>query len=235
MTKKSAQTSLLSVVILALVAFAGLRAANLWLGFSAAGAQEKVKTALIAPVASAMAADAIENHADAPLPEIPPSETERRILEKLAARRASLDLREEELEAREAVIEAAERRLDERISAYENEREALLALRAEKEEAETEEVESLVSAYERMKAKDAAAIFNDLDEDILVPVASGMRTQALAGVLGEMTPEKARNLTRLLAERNKIEEGVPAQMPAEETQAEETQAEEPAENAPVEQ
>lgn len=230
MTKKPVQSRLLPVVILALVAFTGLRAANLWFGFSTAEAQEKIQTALFSPVAAAIAADAAEPHVEAPMPQIPPSETERRILEKLAARRATLDLREEELNAREAVIEAAERRLDERIAAYENEREALLALRAEKEEAETEEVEALVSAYERMKAKDAAAIFNDLDEDILVPVAAGMRTQALAGVLGEMTPEKARSLTRLLAERNKIEEAVSAET---DRPVEQAAADEPAEDMPT--
>ena len=51
-----------------------------------------------------------------------------------------------------------------------------------------------------MKAKDAAVIFNALDQDILVSVSSRMRTQALAGVLAAMDPEKARALTVLLAE-----------------------------------
>jgi len=55
-----------------------------------------------------------------------------------------------------------------------------------------------------MKPKDAAIIFNELETDILIKVASGMRTQALAGVLAEMNPENARLLTQLLATRNKI-------------------------------
>ncbi len=57
------------------------------------------------------------------------------------------------------------------------------------------------NAYERMKPRDAARIFEVLDEDILIPVAAGMRTQALAGVLAEMAPEKARALTVALANR----------------------------------
>ncbi|MBT8473475.1 MAG: hypothetical protein KJN99_12775, partial [Marinicaulis sp.] len=71
------------------------------------------------------------------------------------------------------------------------------------EDANEEEIDAMVRAYERMKAKDAAAIFNALNEDILVAVASGMRTQALAGVLADMEPDKARRLTILLAERNR--------------------------------
>ena len=57
-----------------------------------------------------------------------------------------------------------------------------------------------------MKAKDAAIIFDALDEEILTSVASGMRTQSLAGVLAQMRPENARNLTKLLAERSKTDD-----------------------------
>ena len=50
-----------------------------------------------------------------------------------------------------------------------------------------------------MKARDAAQIFDALDDDLMVSVATRMRTQALAGVLAEMTPARARILTKLLA------------------------------------
>ena len=59
-----------------------------------------------------------------------------------------------------------------------------------------------------MKPKDAAVIFNALDERILVPLAAGMRTQALSGVLAEMEPDNARRLTTLLAERNHVDDQV---------------------------
>jgi flagellar motility protein MotE (MotC chaperone) len=52
-----------------------------------------------------------------------------------------------------------------------------------------------------MKARDAARIFEILDDDILIPVASGMRTQALAGILAELSAERAKALTIALANR----------------------------------
>lgn len=137
-------------------------------------------------------------------PELAPGEVERRILERLAARRSALDEREKELALRKSVIAAAEAKLAREFAALERERAEITALREERDAASSEEVEALVSAYERMKSRDAAAIFNELDEKIMLAVASKMRTQALAGVLSDMEPSKARSLTVLLAERGRI-------------------------------
>ena len=194
------RTRLFPVIILALAVFAGLRLTNMWIGFDAAEAQTGL---LGGDSAEPSAAKPLQ---DAPPPEISPGEVERRILENLAARRASLEAREAAFAAREAVVIAAEQRLDEKIAAFEEERAALAAMREAQEADDSEDIASIVSAYERMKAKDAAVIFNALDEKILVPLAGGMRTQALAGVLAEMQPENARRLTTLLAERNHIGE-----------------------------
>jgi len=81
----------------------------------------------------------------------------------------------------------------------------LAVLSAERNRAEQEEFGALSNAYDRMKSRDAARIFDVLERDILVPVAAGMRTQALAGVLAEMKPENARALTRELAGRSRLE------------------------------
>ena len=194
--KIDARTRILPVIILALAVFAGLKITNVWIGFSASEAQTAVSPA---------GADG-EAVQEAPPPQISPGEVERRILENLAKRRASLEERENELAVREAVVAAAELRLDDKISTFEVERAALVALREQRNADDSEEIASIVSAYERMKPKDAAVIFNALDEKILVPLAAGMRTQALAGVLAEMEPDNARRLTTLLAERNKAGE-----------------------------
>lgn len=143
----------------------------------------------------------------------PPSlslgENERRILERLALRRRELEEREAALDAREAVVAASEQRLADRLSAFAAERADLEARRAEIDAADAEEIEALASAYERMRARDAAAIFNELDEDILLRVVAGMRTQALAGVLAEMAPDKARRLTTLLADERPRPDAAP--------------------------
>lgn len=194
---------LLPVVIAALGVVAALKLGEVWFGFDGARAQTAAASAT-QPSEGVQGGESTMQEASAP--ELPPGEVERRILEQLAARRAALEAREAKLRTREAVIAAAEQRLDERIGEFEREREQLLALRAEKEAQDAAEIEALVSAYERMKAKDAATIFNELDQDIMLAVASGMRTQALAGVLSEMQPEKARRLTILLADRERADD-----------------------------
>ena len=134
-------------------------------------------------------------------PVVPAGETDRRILEQLAARRAELDAREASLDAREDLIGAAQERLRISLDGIKQEQAELIALQTEREAASDDEISALISAYERMKARDAGTIFDDLDETILVPVAAGMRTQALAGVLAEMQPANARRLTIFLADR----------------------------------
>jgi len=123
------------------------------------------------------------------------------VLESLSARREALDGRENDIIMRERLIEAAERRVEERINelrTLEARIEELLLLRDEEEEAQ---MESLVSVYENMRAKDAAAIFERLEDGILVDVASRMREQRIALILAEMAPERAQELTVRLATR----------------------------------
>jgi flagellar motility protein MotE (MotC chaperone) len=47
-------------------------------------------------------------------------------------------------------------------------------------------------------------VFNILEDDVLVQVASRMRQQNLAEIMGRMDPLRARHLTTLLAERNRV-------------------------------
>lgn len=193
MNARLASARVLPVLILALVALAILKAANIWIGFSGAEAAEEKS-----------AAETVAAPAQAAAPEVAPSETERRILEQLASRRAALDAREEAIDTREKLLEVAEQRLDQRFTELAAEEASMATLTAERDRQKSAEFEALSSAYERMKAKDAARIFDVLEDDILVPVAAGMRTQALSGVLAEMNPEKAKSLTRLLAAHGRI-------------------------------
>lgn len=172
---------ILPVVIVALAALGGLKLADAVFGLSSADAAEATPGALSPP------------------PDAPKSEVEKRLLDQLAARRAALDAREAELDTRAQLLEGAERRLEDKIAAFQNERAALAAVSAESDRRKTEEFDALSSAYEKMKPRDAARIFDILEDDILVPVAAGMRTQSLSGVLAEMNPDRARQLTRLLA------------------------------------
>lgn len=175
------------VVMTALFALASLKVAGVWLHFAAAGAEES-------PVGAPIALT----------PGIAPphqSATAERLLEQLEARKAELDAREADIATRESVLEAAELRLEAALTALQAEKEALALAEEGRVRERRDEIGVLSNAYERMKARDAARIFEVLDDDILIPVAAGMRTQALAGVLAQMAPEKAKALTTALANR----------------------------------
>lgn len=184
---KNRKVRLTPVLLTALFALASLKAAGLWLNFSSAGAEEAV-------VAAPVVLTAPENAAR-------PSETSERLLTHLAGRQQELDAREEELTTRETVLAAAELRVEAALRQLQEEKDALTLAKSDRARDRRDEIGVLSSAYERMKARDAARIFEVLDNDILIPVAAGMRTQALSGVLAEMAPEKAKALTIALANR----------------------------------
>ena len=193
----------LPVVILGLAALALLKGASAWIGFASASASEEPAETDGASPPEGPAQAVPELPPAAPPPERRPDMVERRILEQLADRRAELDAREAAIDTREQLLLAAERRIASRFSELDAREKEIEAAEAEIETARADDFEALAGAYERMKARDAAQIFNMLEDDILAPLADGMRTQALAGVLAEMNPEKARRLTILLAERRR--------------------------------
>lgn len=191
MSNAAPRPQIMPVVILALALLAILKANNIWVGFSSADAAQTTE------------GDAGIAVAAPPPSETPASGAEQRLLEQLAERRTALEARETAIETREQLLKAMERRVEERFAALDAREAEIAALEARRIERQTEEYAALSSAYERMKARDAAQIFDSLEEEFLVPVAAGMRTQALSGVLAEMTPDKARRLTILLADREK--------------------------------
>lgn len=195
MTVGSRRIRLTPVLMTALFAIASLKAAGLFLHFSEAEAED---AAAGAPVV---------------LTQRPQGATSTRLLEQLAARMEELDAREAELDTREGVIAAAELRLESAMEALNQEKEAIALAENGRARERNDEIGALSNAYERMKPRDAARIFEVLDDDILIPVAAGMRNQALAGVLAEMAPEKATALTVALANREAAKAPAPEGLP----------------------
>lgn len=184
---RTRKVRLTPVILTALFALASLKAAGLYLNFSSAGAEE---TGALAPIA--LAPEAVS---------APASPTSERLLHHLAAREKELDAREAQINTKESVIAAAEIRIEAALKSLQEEKDALAVAEGDRARDRRDEIGVLSNAYERMKPRDAARIFEVLDDDILIPVAAGMRTQALSGVLAEMAPEKARALTVALANR----------------------------------
>lgn len=132
------------------------------------------------------------------------SEVKAGLYKDLSARRSALESRENSMSMREALLEAAERELDQKLRemvAVRNEIESLLQDQSSEEQGR---INSLVKIYEGMKAKDAARIFNTLDMDVLLSMMSRMSERKSSPILAEMSAERARAVTILLAQQKQI-------------------------------
>jgi flagellar motility protein MotE (MotC chaperone) len=141
------------------------------------------------------------SRAEASGPVEPPiSDSERALLLDLRGRRAELDARAAALAVREATLGAAEKRLAGRLDELNALQKRLEALEAERQAHDEANWRGLVKLYETMKPRDAAAIFNDLDLPVLLPVLDRMKESKAAPVLAAMQPERARQVTAELAQ-----------------------------------
>lgn len=214
---------ILPVAVAAMGGLFVLKAETLWHGATAPAGQAAAPAAftVIAPARASEEAPARAAAAPTPAPAAAPAPApatalasvapsaaappdpavaaERAVLEQLRARRAELEAREQAAVQREVMLAAAERRLQQRVeelSAMRSRLEAMERARGERDDAGWR---GLVRLYENMRARDAAAIFDDLEMPVLVQILDRMGERKAAPVIGAMRPDRARMLTAELA------------------------------------
>jgi flagellar motility protein MotE (MotC chaperone) len=134
------------------------------------------------------------------------SATEVEVLQSLGARRTALDQRETDLSTQAQLVEASQKRADERLAEMKRVQAQLELLVNKVNEEQNARMAGLVVVYSKMKPKDAAKIFEGLDNDVLLDVATRMKQTVLAPIMGSMSPEAARKLTKAIAEQKKAPE-----------------------------
>lgn len=141
-------------------------------------------------------------------PDTPPaggnnfSQSEIAILQELAERRESLDIRSQEIDKKAIQLKVAEDEIDKKLrqlKEYEGKLKKLINNYNEKEKAQ---LASLVKVYSSMKPKDAARIFNTLDMDILVALLKEMKPSTSSAILAQMDAMKAKAVTNDLMSPN---------------------------------
>ena len=132
------------------------------------------------------------------------------VMSSLTRRRAELDARERALAMRENVLNAGEGRVDQKIAALKDLQTQIQGLLSQRDAKQDAQIASLVKTYSTMKAKDAARIFEQLGDDVLIPVAKGMKSDVLAPILAAMNPDSAQKLTVKLAALLKLPDAAPA-------------------------
>ena len=163
---------------------------------------------------AAEAADDGEDADEAPPP--PLREAARRALpsasrlgleRNLAERRRELDQREQALDTREQLLVVAEQRMNERVDQLETLRDEVQGLLGQLDDRREEQIGEIVAAYLIMEPGDVAEVFTALrgsDPETLLLVAERMQGQnprRFAGVMAELTPIVAAELTTSLRAR----------------------------------
>ncbi|WP_374652643.1 MotE family protein [Dongia sp.] len=126
------------------------------------------------------------------------------VLQQLAKRREELELKSRQLDEREAMVAAAEQRMEQKMAelkALQSTVEDLLKKRSDEEESS---LQMLVATYEKMKPKEAAQVFEELDMDLLVDLVSRMKTARSAPILALVSPTKVKELTFELAQQKTL-------------------------------
>jgi flagellar motility protein MotE (MotC chaperone) len=123
------------------------------------------------------------------------------VLTNLSKRRTELDSREAQLNSQANILAATEARIDAKLVQLKSLQGQIATLIGQRDAAQEKQLASLVKTYSAMKPKDAARIFDSLNDQVLVPVAAEMKSDVLAPVLAAMNPEQAQKLTVRLANK----------------------------------
>jgi flagellar motility protein MotE (MotC chaperone) len=200
--KSPARARLIPAAMITVAAVLGLKAVAMAEGVAETVSAGDEHAEAAAPAAAEAAAPAANACAPATLAEMAGlSQAEVQVLQALGERREALDLRGTQLETQDALMLASEQRLNERLAELRTLETRVNDLLGHLDEAQETRLAALVDVYQRMRAKDAAAVFDGLDDGVLVQVASRMRQANLAEVMGRMEPARARALTEMLADR----------------------------------
>lgn len=202
----------------ALLLLLGLKAVGLgeelWavLGAGPARAADPAGEAHPAEAATSPAAPAGHPAAEAAAAE--PTASEADVMDSLAQRREQLDERARELDMREKVLAAAEKRVEQRIAELKEIEGRIETMFGQRDEKVEKQLADLVKMYESMKPANAAAIFDTLEQDVLIDVIRRMKPAKASPILAAMKPERAREVTVELARIDALPESADELAPA---------------------
>jgi len=132
------------------------------------------------------------------------SDSEIELLQQLAGRRETLEMRTRAAQKQQALLKAAEARIDQKVRELKSMQANIERLIETYDDQQEAKIRSLVKIYENMKPKDAARIFEELDMDTLLLVAERMKERKLAPIMAQLNPTKAKDITEELARLRQV-------------------------------
>ncbi|MBC7741669.1 MAG: hypothetical protein H7061_05715 [Bdellovibrionaceae bacterium] len=110
---------------------------------------------------------------------------------KLAERKKQLDQKEEALNKLAGEIAKQKEEIEEKLKKLEETRLKISTALEEKIKLDDGKVETLVQMYTNMKPQQAAKVFENLDEDLVIEILGRMKKKSAADILNLIKPEKA--------------------------------------------
>lgn len=138
------------------------------------------------------------------------SVAEKQVLTELDARRVELERRRQELDQREEDIKNQAQALAERLAELKSLSTRVSQVRKERDNQYEARLEQLANVYGSMAPNEAAPLVGKLDEETALALLKRMPGKRMGQVLSAMDPERAVELTKVLSDKNKLEEDVPA-------------------------
>lgn len=126
----------------------------------------------------------------------------RQMFDDFKAREARLKAREDMIAAREKAVALAGSEVEKRITALGEAEHKLAATIEQADQAAEKDVTRLVTVYEKMKPKDAAALFAEMAPDFAAGFLSRMRPESAAAVMAGLDPKTAYAISVNFAGRN---------------------------------
>lgn len=124
------------------------------------------------------------------------------MLDALGRRNQQLDNREAAIEARMQALDQADRDIAAQLVELRKAEEELSRTLQFADQAAERDVGKLVTVYETMKSKDAAALFEEMEPKFAAGFLARMQPEAAAGVMAGLSPETAYIISVVLAGRN---------------------------------
>ncbi|MBD3785941.1 MAG: hypothetical protein IE922_03100 [Sphingomonadales bacterium] len=124
------------------------------------------------------------------------------LLSELQAREKRIADQEDLLADRAQALRLAEKKIDERLAALVSAEQDLARTVSIADQAAEDDVQRLVTLYENMKPKEAAALFEEMAPDFAAGFLAKMRPESAAGVLAGLDPKTAYSISVILAGRN---------------------------------
>ena len=132
------------------------------------------------------------------------SEAEIKLLQELDIRRIELERREQALRVREKLADLAEAELKDRVEKMNELQKQLTVLLKNLSNKEEAELVQLAKIYEEMRPNNAAIVLNKLDDNIVFDLFKRMNRKDTAKIMEKMDPEKARRISKMLAEKSDL-------------------------------